>query len=388
MGTVTSPSSPVDLSRAGRVEGIDILRGICIVAVVLHHINLRIPFKDSYLGKHLSREILNVLFWSGYYGVRVFFVISGFLIASWSLKRWGNLSSLSLKKFYVIRFARIMPCLIALLILLSALHLAGVPGFLVRHTSLGRALLAALTFHVNWLEARVGYLNAPWDPLWSLSVEEMFYVFFPLLCVFTRKQIFLVPILIGFIVAGPSARVLIQNNIWVDYSYLSCMDGIALGCLAAMISARFKFSARAALGWEFSGALLFLLIFVFRRLANASLYKAGLDVTVLNVGVALLIIGLQQRFDHGMNPARWWSAFLRWFGRNSYEVYLTHMLVVWPAITIFRSTNQPIDRAPIWFLGIAGVTGVVGYVVARFYSEPMNRALRSKLQKSAKAAGA
>jgi peptidoglycan/LPS O-acetylase OafA/YrhL len=377
---VTSPSSQIETARANRVEGIDVLRGICIIAVVLHHINLRIPFKDSLLGKHLSREILNVLFWSGYYGVRVFFVISGFLIASWSLKRWGKLSNLSLRSFYLMRFARIMPCLIALLLLLSGLHLAGVQGFVVRHTSLPRALLAALTFHVNWLEASVGYLNAPWDPLWSLSVEEMFYVFFPLLCVFTRKQIFLAPILIAFIVAGPFARVLIQNNIWVDYSYLSCMDGIAFGCLAAMFSARFKFSARAALGWELAGALLFLFIFVFRRLAaHIGLYKAGLDVTVLNLGVALLIIGLQQRFEQGINPARWWSAILRWFGRNSYEVYLTHMLVVWPAITIFRSTTQPIDRAPIWFLGIAALTGILGWLVAQFYPEPLNGALRSKL---------
>ena len=386
---MTARFSPIEQSRANRVEGIDILRGVCIIAVVLHHINLRIPFKDSLLGKHLSREILSVLFWSGYYGVRVFFVISGFLITSWSLKRWGKLSSLSLRNFYVMRFARIMPCLIALLILLCGLHLAGVQGFVVRHTSLPRALLAALTFHVNWLEASVGYLNAPWDPLWSLSVEEMFYVFFPLLCVFTRKQIFLVPILIAFIVAGPFARVLIQNNIWVDYSYLSCMDGIALGCLAAMLSARFKFSARAALGWEFAGALLFLFIFVVRGLAvPAGLYKAGLDVTVLNLGVALLIIGMQQRFEQGISPARWWSAILRWFGRNSYEVYLTHMLVVWPAITIFRSKNQPIDRAPIWFLGIAALTGIVGWLVARYYSEPLNRALRSKLPKFGKAATA
>jgi peptidoglycan/LPS O-acetylase OafA/YrhL len=386
---VTASSSQINSSRANRVEGIDVLRGICILAVVLHHINLRIPFKDSLLGKHLSREILNVLFWSGYYGVRVFFVISGFLIASWSLKRWGNLSSLSLRSFYVMRFARIVPCLIALLILLSSLHLAGIQGFVVRHTSLSRALLAALTFHINWLEARVGYLNAPWDPLWSLSVEEMFYVFFPLLCVFMRKQILLVAILTLFIVAGPFARVLIQNDIWVDYSYLSCMDGIALGCLAAMLSTRFKFSARAALGWELAGALLFLLIFVFRRLAaHAGLYKAGLDVTVLNLGVALLIIGQQQRFEHGINPARWWSAILRWFGRNSYEVYLTHMLVVWPTITVFRSTNQPIDRAPIWVLGIAAFTGILGWLVARFYSEPLNRLLRSKLPKSGKAAAA
>jgi peptidoglycan/LPS O-acetylase OafA/YrhL len=374
-------------ARSDRVEGIDILRGISIIAVVLHHINLRIAFKDSLLGKSLSSEVLNVLFWSGYYGVRIFFVISGFLITSWSLKRWGELPNISLRKFYLMRFARIAPCLVVLLVLLTSLDLAGIHGFIIQHTSLGRALVAALTFHVNWLEARVGYLNAPWDVLWSLSVEEMFYVIFPLLCVWTRKEIFLVPILTGFLIAGPFARALIQNHIWVDYSYLSCMDGIALGCLAAMLSARIKLSPRLALGFEITGTLLFLLIFGFRRItASAGLYKAGLDVAGLNVGIALLVIALQQRFEQGINPRRWGSAPLRWFGRNSYEVYLTHMLVVWPAITIFHLTQQPIDRAPVWFLGIAGLAGVLGYLIARFYSEPLNSALRSRLSKSRKAA--
>ena len=47
---------------------------------------------------------------------------------------------------------------------------------------LPRALFSALTFHLNWLEAKTGYLPANWDVMWSLSVEEMFYLFFPLVC--------------------------------------------------------------------------------------------------------------------------------------------------------------------------------------------------------------
>jgi peptidoglycan/LPS O-acetylase OafA/YrhL len=48
---------------------------------------------------------------------------------------------------------------------------------------LGRAWLAAVTLHINLLEGRLGYLPGPWDILWSLSVEEMFYLFSPIVCI-------------------------------------------------------------------------------------------------------------------------------------------------------------------------------------------------------------
>ncbi|MGZ4897046.1 MAG: acyltransferase family protein, partial [Candidatus Angelobacter sp.] len=120
-----------------RVPGIDLLRGLCIVAVVLHHINLRIHFRDSSFGQLIGPAANRVLFWNGYYGVRIFFVISGFLITSWSLKRWRRLSQLNVRQFYRMRFARIVPCLAGLLLVLSILDRAGVPRFVVntQHTS-------------------------------------------------------------------------------------------------------------------------------------------------------------------------------------------------------------------------------------------------------------
>lgn len=124
-----------------RVPGIDLLRGFCIVAVLLHHINLRLHFRDSSLGQLIGPAANRALFWNGYYGVRMFFVISGFLITSWSLKRWGRLSQLNVRQFYRMRFARIMPCLTGLLLLLAVLDRAGVPRFIIntQHTSLARA---------------------------------------------------------------------------------------------------------------------------------------------------------------------------------------------------------------------------------------------------------
>lgn len=383
-----------------RVPGIDLLRGLCIVAVVLHHINLRIHFRDSSLGQLLGPAANRALFWNGYYGVRMFFVISGFLITSWSLKRWGRLDQLSLRQFYQMRFARIMPCLAGLLLILVFLDRMGVPRFVIntQHTSLVRASIAALTFHVNWLEARTGYLPASWDVLWSLSVEEVFYIVFPLLCTLLRKQVLLVSVLVAFVVVGPFVRVHAQNELWADYGYLSCMDGIAFGCLAAMVAAKIKLSDKANLTLRITGIFLCLLITVFRGIAvRLALYKAGLDVTLLEIGTALLVIALQQRSENqteqqvsskpahavslsGMGDILYRStAFLRWFGRNSYEVYLTHMFAIWPMVGLFFYFRQSIHLAPLWFIAILALAGGLGYLVAHFYSEPLNDRLRTKL---------
>jgi peptidoglycan/LPS O-acetylase OafA/YrhL len=379
-----------------RVPAIDLLRGLCIVAVVLHHINLRIHFRDSSLGQMIGPAANRALFWNGYYGVRIFFVISGFLITSWSLKRWGRLSQLKARQFYLMRFARIVPCLAGLLLIMSVLDRAGIPRFIIntQHTSLGRALIAALTFHVNWLEARTGYLPAAWDVLWSLSVEEMFYVFFPLLCTLLRRQRLLIGLLVCFVLIGPFARIRTQNELWADYGYLSCMDGIAFGCLAAMVAARIRLSDKANLAFRISGVFLCLLITVFRGIAvRLGFYKAGLDVTVLEIGTVLLVIALQQAYERDaadeetLNTRTFGrrygvlyrsTSFLRWFGRNSYEVYLTHMLVVWPMVGLFLYFHQNINLAPVWFLATTGIAGAVGYIVAHLFSEPFNHRLRVK----------
>lgn len=167
--------APVAATSVQRWQGIDVLRGLSILAVVLLHIDDRIPFARSGIGSHLPRAVSRVVFRNCYDGVKIFFVISGFLITSNILRRWGAQGHVDLKAFYRLRFARIMPCLLVLLAILACLHALHLSGFVIDppRTSLARALFAALTFHLNWLEIQVGYLPANWDVLWSLSVEEV-----------------------------------------------------------------------------------------------------------------------------------------------------------------------------------------------------------------------
>ena len=144
----------------------------------MNHVNIRL--RQAKVPYHP----ISALVWNGQSGVQIFFAVSGFLITAMALKRWGSLPEVKIRDFYLLRFARIAPLLLALLVILSGLDLAHVENFVVtpRTGGLGRALLAALTFHVNVLEATRGYLPANWDILWSLSVEEAFYFFFPIVC--------------------------------------------------------------------------------------------------------------------------------------------------------------------------------------------------------------
>jgi peptidoglycan/LPS O-acetylase OafA/YrhL len=283
-----------------RSAGIDVLRGICVLLVTLHHIHLRFKFNGVAVKELLPEPVARVLFWSGYFAVITFFVISGFLITSVTLRRWGSLDRLSWRQFYWLRFARIVPCLALLVLVLSVLHLAQANGFVIppERASLGRAVLAALTFHVNWLEGHHGYLPGCWDVLWSLSVEEVFYLSFPVLCLLLRDVRWLLVPLLALIIIGPFNRTaLAGRDPWEDYAYLSCMDGIALGCLAALFAARS--GQRLSLGVLRSmmalGVAAVSLIVVFRSLPlSLRLHEVGLGVSVLELGVALILIALSR----------------------------------------------------------------------------------------------
>jgi len=367
-------------TAGSRFDGIDVLRGLSIVAVVLHHINLRFLINDVSYEHSLPTQLNKILFWNGANGVTVFFAISGFLITTTSLRRWGSVNTVNVGDFYKLRFARIAPLLIALLTVLSILHLSQVKGFVIppQRASLGRALIAALTFHINWLESVRGYLPANWDVLWSLSVEEMFYLFFPLLCRWTRKRWIMAAVLTLFVVLGPFARtVLTKNELWADYGYLSCMDGIALGCLTAMMAAVLQLQRISLWVMRIGGAMLILLVTTARPLAAwLHLYQTGLDVTALALGTCLVMFAVAQEGRAG----GWPTALLRWFGRQSYEVYLTHGFVMMWGIQIYLAVGLSRAWGPAWYLLMFVLSGILGWIVARWYSEPMNKKLRRGLR--------
>lgn len=367
-----------------RIPGIDVLRGLAVLFVVLHHIHLRFLIQRYDVARLLPRPVSDVLFWSGYYAVVAFFVISGFLITSLSLRRWGELGSVPIGRFYQLRAARVLPCLLLLLAVLSALHLAHLGGFTIppERASLGRALVAGLGFHVNWLEGHRGYLPANWDVLWSLSIEETFYILFPLLCVALRRERWMFWPLFALIVIGPFNRVrLTGQEPWNEYHWLSGMDGIAFGCLAAWLSVRRPPSRVMLRLMAALGAALVMLVIVFRSLASGlGLGSAGLNVTVLEMGIALVLVAMAGGI--GQRLLAIGTGTLQLAGRCSYEIYLTHMFVVLGLMPVFRSIFSAAPEGHWPFAAAYAVMLVLsvllGWLVAKTFSEPLNGILRGR----------
>lgn len=359
-----------------RLDGVDLLRGLGIFFVLMNHVNMRLFLAKLPYTVGIPDWLVSTFVWNGQFGVQIFFAISGFLITLSILQRWGSLAQIELRSFYLFRFARIAPLMLLLLAVLSILHLAQFKDFIVtpKVGGLSNALFAAVTFHINVLEAQRGYLPGNWDILWSLSVEEMFYFFFPLCCLFFGRGKLLLMILFAFIVMGPFARtVFAYNEVWLEYSYLGSMDAIALGCLTAMIVKHMHISITMLGVFFCSGAAI--LILILTHIANIQwLQHLGLDMTLLAIATCMLIIVAAQtewKSPRLLNP-------LRMIGQRSYEIYLTHMFVVYAFFNLFVSLGKPMLGVPVLFVAVIIMAGIFGDAVARLYSEPLNTFLRNR----------
>ncbi len=227
-----------------RNKRIDFLRGIAILAVLVLHFNLSYHLDQSALTNIFSVNFLKTLTSNGNYGVTMFFVISGFLITSMSIKRYNELGKIGLREFYIFRFSRIIPCLLLAIIIISFFKLINIPIFQnnPHTTSFFLAILSVLTFWHNYLMSKAGYFNYCLNIYWSLSVEEIFYVAFPIICIISKKLRFILPIWLCLIIAAPIYRSFYtQNEIIALYGYFSCFDAIAIGCCAAVIAKNIHF---------------------------------------------------------------------------------------------------------------------------------------------------
>lgn len=360
---------------AARNPGIDSVRGLSIVLVVMHHLAIRIPLSHTALAAVAPDWLLGALCWNGYESVLVFFVVSGFLITGNALDRWKRLGHPEFRTFYVRRAARILPCLLFLVAVLSVLDLLRVPDYTITRPdqSLGGAVFAALSFHLNWYEAFSGYLPGNWDVLWSLSVEEIFYLGFPVACLLARRG--LAPFLVLFCLLALSLPIshgaIRGNELLQEKAYLPGMAAIAAGVLAAVTSRQWRLSRRTGTVLIVLGSFAWCCVLV----EEDALWQYMKDATllVLTAGIAVLMMGLRTLAGTPLPVTGW----LRAFGRLSYEVYLTHMFVVFGVLQLAREWGLPDRQGYVLYPAVLCISLWLGWCLARFLSRPADFWIRA-----------
>lgn len=328
--------------------------------MIVHHLALpfRLPLGPGLLGEWLPKRLVNAISFNGYEGVFIFFVISGFLITTRIIDRHGDLARVDLRRFYAARTRRILPLLAATLVLLGVFAFLGIPGFAPdpdRQTIAG-LVGSALTFTFNLYEGRTGWAPAAWDVLWSLSIEELFYLGFPLLCIWLPRRVFIGMLVVFALVLVPLRDLVpASDEIWREKAYLPGMSAIAWGVLAAMLARRWRPSSRDARALAIFGGFCILLVLGWGDMVHRHLFKSGMYW--LCAGACLVLIGCYAQAPAPKRGLHW----LAHMGALSYELYLSHMFVVLGTVAAYRAL---LGKDPFWTFAVYVPALAVCYALA------------------------
>lgn len=361
---------------------IDILRGVAILLVLLHHFNIPYKLHDTWLGISVLGEPLSTLVArNGNYGVTLFFVISGFLITQHTLSREGHLSKINIRNFYLRRIARIVPCLVLLISMVTLLGSFGLQPFLNQapigiEVSYRLTVFAALTFWMNLLIIEYGWVNYALGVLWSLSVEEVFYLAFPLLCLILgrSKFKFFVLFLILIIVYAPYFRFLHageESGAYL-YHYFSSFDGIAIGCLTALLAQKISIRFRNIQLVIFIVIALMMALYGYAPIKEVSTWSISV-FTLLSA--VLIFCSIQSQQAQNLT---FFSKILVWIGQRSYEMYLFHLIVLGLIKVMYIPKTTLPDQKIILLIVFLIVTFILSWLIEKYYSSPLNQKIRDK----------
>jgi peptidoglycan/LPS O-acetylase OafA/YrhL len=310
--------------QLARIPALDGLRGLAVLAVMLFHFE--------------SRPLLP----GGAFGVDLFLALSGYLITGLLLNELRESGSIDLKQFYVRRALRLMPALVLFLIgavLISAVfglvNLKPAPNYHQLATTVGFTAVYLL----NWAFAfgyQVPQLAAH---LWSLSLEEQFYVLWPgiVLCLVRvdRSMKLLIGCTLLLIIASLTTPYLVtglswhQSEDWRRLYYGSDFraHGLLLGSLAAEMVAS-GMATRLVAGRLFgvvacASGLFFLMAALTLTEKNVLLFLTG-GFGLLSISCSLLVLYAANRSE-GLAILALSVAPLQYIGRRSYAIYLWHM---------------------------------------------------------------
>lgn len=345
MSTANSKATDVSLAPMlpSRIPSLDGLRAVSIALVIVGH------SADSQNAPLLLSHFSHL----GNFGVRCFFIISGFLITTLLLKERQKTGSISIKGFYVRRAFRIFPPSLAYIGVIAACWALG--WLTLKPGDLAHALTYTMNYHLR---------RAWWfDHLWSLSVEEQFYILWPgLLCLAGVRRglkvawgvVFVVPVIraIMWFVFHASDSAMTKH-------FEANADALATGCLLSM-----NFNRIGAIRWyqRFQSTSLFWVVALGLVLGGHGLFAVNqasfyiVGQTIANLGTVLCVDWSIRNYGRGVGHLLNWKPVV-YVGALSYSLYLWQNAFLnpdwdaWPA------------RLPMSLLLASGMAVVSYYVV-------------------------
>ncbi len=328
------------------LPGLDGLRAFAVLVVLLYHADLHI-------------------FSGGFLGVEIFFVISGYLITSLILVEWQEQGRIDLKHFWLRRARRLLPALFLLLLSTLTFAVIALPGEVA---SLRRDVAAAIGYATNWylILSQQSYFESVGRPsllrhLWSLAVEEQFYVVWPLLLTLLLRHVRLNRVLY-IVLAGSIASTLLMAVLYqpdvdpsrVYYGTDTRASGILLGAALAFAWRPWQIKKQAQRLNPFvldlagvAGLAVLVWATLWINEFDPFLYRGGF--TVVSVATALVIaVVAHPKSRLGRRLLAWPP--LVWIGVRSYGLYLWH----WPIYMVTRpQLDVALDGLPLFALRLA-----------------------------------
>lgn len=336
------PTSPAGGRRLGYMASLDGLRGLAVAAVLLYHADVA---------------------WmrGGFLGVDAFFVLSGYLITTLVVREHADTGGVDLRAFWARRAVRLLPALFALLAVLVTWA-----AFFPSGRELGREIVGALGYVTNWQLITTGesYFDqfaapSPLQHVWSLAIEEQFYLFWPLAAVAllgTARSLSR----LGIGAAVGAALSAIWMAVLFDpatdpsrlyYGTDTRAQSLLVGALAAVLAARWPLTSIRPVR---AGLRVTALVLAPMLLASwfvvgdtsPGLYRGGFLLAALGVGV--VVLAASQPGPNPLRDALSWTPLVT-IGVLSYGLYLWH----WPLYLVINTDSTGLEGGPLVALRLA-----------------------------------
>ena len=309
---------------------IDALRGISVLSVVLYHAKIQLFGKDFFIG--------------GFIGVDIFFIITGFLITKLLLIEYETYKNINIIAFYKRRIRRLIPALV--FVLLISLLLSYFVLDPIKLKEFSASLFASLFFTANVYFHYFGdfygndvNLRKPLLHLWSLGIEEQFYILYPLVLLFILKYLrkyLLFFLVIGFLISlGFAQYASTYHKMFSFYMLPSRAWEILSGSILAyiLIKKENKFFINKKVGNFFFCLSILVIILSFLFFDIYEIRHPSL-LTLLPIISSAIIIFFGTNDNKTLIYKYFSNNILIFLGKISYSLYLWHFLI----FAIFRNT--------------------------------------------------